>query len=300
MIKLTPYSSCAYYYDEFDDNGLESYFFEGKARRSMIFNQFSFLGIFPFLLITAQVSSQTQSHKNLAIERLNQPFEKCNLQLFESEKISAFLPTLRGRDNYPMIEGDAIENELNTSPLQDWVRAEFEALQDFIFQKQILVLKSCLDCQMQTDSNRKVIYVNPDFVAQLFLDHVIDYPREFIRFALAHEIAHYVYELGVIQSPRRMSLFGNRSLFRGSQLMTLDANYQTNVIEPKWLEMACGHAEVDFYAATILFELGYRNFLSDTIRFFERLVSKAKLEKDQVSIQHFQLRLDALDYFIKN
>ena len=27
LIKLTPYSSYAYYYDEFDDNGLESYFF---------------------------------------------------------------------------------------------------------------------------------------------------------------------------------------------------------------------------------------------------------------------------------
>lgn len=230
----------------------------------------------------------------LRMHQLSQLVDGCDDQEFDYDIVADFLSQLKTWNVFPSIDGDPVENDSHISPLPPWVHNEFQKLQRSIFGKQVMHLQTCSSCESQSDSNRKIVFINPDFVAQM----IRDYPstkdhKEIIRFTLAHEICHYVYELGVARRwPYGRSLLGNKSIFgRGP----MEPRAQTNLeqlLAVRMREGAWGHAEVDYYAGVSLLEMGNSNFIEPTIKFYTKILSE--VTEDETGSEEMRARLTAL------
>lgn len=186
---------------------------------------------------------------HLRLKSLSQFVDGCEEQHFDLDVVQRFLNPFRTWIDYPPIQGDIVDNSPHTESLAKWVEEDFHRLEVAVFGNSgVMKLQSCAECEMQTDSNRKIVFVNPDFVKKLQGMASLTSSREVIRFALAHEISHFIYESGIFgHFPKGKSLLGNKSLYGGSPISNTDPKEFERLIKIVSTEGARGHAEVDFY-----------------------------------------------------
>ena len=224
---------------------------------------------------------------------------------FDLSAISSFIADLNTWKHFPSIDGESVETNPHSKDIPQWLLDDFLALQIAAFgRNDVLTISTCTNnveegtsCLMQMDSKRKIVFVNPDFLNQYNLD--------VIRFALAHEISHYIYELGVLYvKPVGESLFKNNSLFSNRPLNLEDLNQmeREKVFEQQVLSFGRGHSEVDYYGAFLSKKVYKTLNFDEVIAFLKGTMtgqalneSSQKVVKFRVtSIQKFLLDIEGL------
>lgn len=231
---------------------------------------------------------------------LSDLIEGCETQHFDLQTVHRFFDAFKGWSMYAPIPGDPVENEPHTKSLPSWILTDFQKIEKEVFGKTgVLSLQTCSSCEMQADSHRKIIFVNPEFLERLANNKALKDSKQVARFALAHEISHYIYESAVFSHfPKGKSLLGNSSLYGGSSISSDDPQEMERLRKIVMTEGARGHAEVDLYGAVLTDRVFGPSFLSDTLVYFEDI--QAKEGHDPAANEHMAARLNAINWYMSN
>lgn len=179
----------------------------------------------------------------------------------------------------PLVIPEAWEPKIADTPLPKEIHPIFDQINKVVFGGAIFRMAPCVFCFAALGVESRTVFLDPDFLEDIADLVSQEEWRNISAYIIAHEIAHYFYEVAVLENPQGLSPSGYISYAKTK------ANRRSE-------EAAHAHSEVDIIAFHLMSRAGISR-PADQALLFHHLVEKYRI----IGEPDFYHRVDAAQEF---